>query len=147
MLGYGAEAALHAMRLVCSGLFDQYPNLKIILGHGGEGIPFWLWRMDKGGMRPMSAGGSAPAATNGMRCKKTPSTYIKENFFVNTSGMPWPPVLQFLHSALGADKILFAVDYPAESNTLEVQAIEALKISSSDKEKIFHGNAEKLLGV
>jgi len=167
MLGFGADTALHAMRLICSGLFDECPNLKMILGHGGEGLPFWLWRMDKGGSggakggalaaakgSAPDAGGGAPGAgvgspfgTNPVRCKKSPSYYIKEHFYMNTSGMPWPPVLEFIHNAMGANKILIAVDYPAESNTLAVQAVNSMQISSSDKQKIFHENAEKLLNL
>ncbi|MDB9822229.1 amidohydrolase family protein [Deltaproteobacteria bacterium] len=139
MWGFAADVGLHAMRLICSGLFDEYPGLKIILGHLGEGIPYWLWRLDS------RSGRGTPQ--NGLLCKKKPSQYIKDNFYVTTSGMFWPPVLEFAHSVLGADRILFAVDYPAQLNSEAVKSIESMSISDEDKEKIFHLNAERLLKI
>lgn len=130
MWGYAAEAGLHAMRLICSGLFDTYPKLKIILGHLGEGLPYWLWRMD-------SRSGDFPA-------RHKPSYYVKNNFFVNTSGMFWPPAIEFACRVLGTEKVLFAVDYPSESNVDGVQSIKDLSLGSEEKEKIFQLNAEKL---
>ncbi len=149
--GYAAEAGLHAMRLICSGLFDRYPGLKIILGHGGEGLPALMWRMgmSSDGNQPLRESGGVSPAPIGMsdqiNLKKKPGDYVKDNFYVTTSGMFWGPVLEFLHSAMGPDRVMFAVDYPAESGSLAVKAIESLSISNIDKEKIFHLNAEKLL--
>ena len=116
-----------------SGVFDQFPRLKIILGHLGEAIPYWLWRID----------GKVPF---GM-IKKKPSQYFKENFYISTSGMFWQPVLQFVYSVLGAERILFAVDYPAESIIDAVKCIDSMPISDKDKEKIYYLNAEDLLGL
>ncbi|GAJ22261.1 unnamed protein product, partial [marine sediment metagenome] len=129
--------ALHALRLICSGAFDEYPKLKIILGHLGEALPYWLWRMDAVWQR-------TPLAE---KLRKTPSEYIKDNFFVTTSGMFWQPPLLCSYLALGADRILLAVDYPLESNKKAVQFMDAAPICDSDKEKICHLNAEKLLGL
>jgi 5-carboxyvanillate decarboxylase len=138
--GFAAETGLHAMRLICSGVFDKYPGLKIILGHLGEAIPFWLWRLDS---RLLEEREMDPAAYKNL--KKTPSQYFKDNFYVTTSGMFWQPVLQFVCSVLGADRILFAADYPYESSREAVQFIESMPISDVDKKKICHLNAEKLL--
>lgn len=152
--GYAAEAGLHAMRLIASGLFDKYPGLRIILGHGGEGLPALMWRMGMSGddgnsSQPSEGRGSGTAGPQGMSSqpalKKQPGDYVKDNFYVSTSGMFWAPVLLFLHSALGPDRVLFAVDYPAESSSLAVKVIESLDISDEDKGKIFHLNAERLL--
>lgn len=134
MHGYAADAALCALRLICSGVFDEYPRLKIILGHLGEALPYWLWRMDNHWQRN-------PLAN---KLKKAPSEYIKDNFFITTSGMFWLPPLMCAYLALGADRILFAVDYPFESNKEAVQFIDSVPISDSDKEKICHLNAERL---
>lgn len=139
MLGYGAETALHAMRLICSGLFDKHPGLKIILGHLGEALPFWLWRIDK----PWRDGYQPDEKTS--KLKKRPSDYIKENFFVTTSGMFWEPPLVCTLLALGADKILFAVDHPWEKSINAVNFMDAVAIPDADKEKIYHKNAEELL--
>lgn len=129
--GYAAESSLHAIRLVYSGLFDEFPRLKLMLGHMGEGVPYWLWRLD-------SKGGST-------RLKKKPSAYIKENFYINTSGMFFHPALICSYMALGVDHVLFATDFPSESNKLAVEFMDtAPMLSESDKEKICQLNAEKL---
>jgi 5-carboxyvanillate decarboxylase len=149
--GYAAEAGLHAMRLICSGLFDKCPNLNMILGHGGEGLPYWLWRMGSGaGLEEgEQQEGGHPGMPTGMSSqavlKKDIARYIKENFYVSTSGMFWGPVLQFLNSSMGPDRVLFAVDYPAESSIKAVKAIESLSISNEDKNKIFSLNTMRLL--
>jgi predicted TIM-barrel fold metal-dependent hydrolase len=134
MWGYAAEAGLHAMRLICSGVFDKYPKLQIILGHMGESLPYWLWRMDKS-WRDMPSS---------RKFKKSPSQYVKDNFYITTSGMFWLPALLCAYLGLGADRILFAVDYPHESAELAVQFVDSIPISDGDKEKICHLNAERL---
>jgi len=140
MWGYAIETSLHAMRLILSGVFDQYPGLKIILGHLGEGLPFWLWRMDSRWRRQAAA--SDPLAS---KIKKAPSQYVKDNFFVTTSGMFWQPAFMCVYTALGADRILFAVDYPFEANREAVEFMEGISICDIDKEKVYHLNAERLL--
>jgi len=137
MLGFAAEAGLSAMRLICSGLFDEYPNLKMVLGHLGEAIPFWLSRIDNFWKRgPLS-----------LTLKKTPSQYFKDNFFVTTSGMFSEPAFKCTLSILGADHILFAVDYPMESPQEATELLEGARIERSDKERIYHLNAEKVFSL
>ena len=143
MAGFAAEASLHAMRLICSGVFDRYPRLKIILGHLGEAIPFWLWRIDS--RYEEEKNNDAASAEAYKNLQKLPSQYFKENFYVTTSGMYWEPVLQFVTSVLGSDRILFATDYPYESTTEATQFIESAQIDDDDKEKICHLNAERIL--
>jgi predicted TIM-barrel fold metal-dependent hydrolase len=135
--GYGAETSLHAVRLICSGVFERYPKLKIILGHMGEALPFWLWRLDR--RWTAGAGGSDKGYA------KKPSEYFRDNFYITTSGNFWFPPLQESMLAIGADKILFAVDYPFESNKDGSQFMDSVPISEDDKEKICHLNAERLL--
>ena len=135
MWGFAAEASLHAMRLVCSGLFDQYPNLKIILGHLGEGLPFWIWRLDNRWLKNQF----------GMKIRKRPADYIRDNFIVTTSGMFYHPSLLCTFFSLGVYKILFAVDYPFESCQDAVKFIESAPICNNDKERICHTNAELFL--
>jgi len=138
VLGFSHEVSLHALRLIYSGVFDKYPDLKVILGHIGEAIPYWLGRMDKTW---------PPEVEFPNRPKKLPSEYFKSNFFVATSGVFWQPPLLCAYLTLGADRILFAVDYPIESNEQAVKFIDTAPISDCDKEKICHINAEKLLGL
>jgi 5-carboxyvanillate decarboxylase len=146
--GYAADAGLHAMRLIASGLFDKYPNLQIILAHGGEGLPALMWRMGMGDDNAPPSREGAPAfgpPSRGLLCKKQPGQYVTKNFYVTTSGMFWVPVLEFLHKAMGPDRVLFAVDYPAESSALGVKSVQSMSIANEDKEKIFHLNTERLL--
>ncbi len=140
MLGFAHETGLHAMRLICSGVFDKYPGLKIILGHLGEALPFWLGRMDTRWVREAAA--SDPIAN---KIKKNPSEYVKNNFLVTTSGILWQPALLCTYLSLGAERILFSVDYPLQSSKETVEFIDGAPISDIDKEKIYHLNAEKLL--
>ena len=135
--GYGAETSLHAVRLICSGVFEKYPKLKIVLGHLGEGLPFWLWRLDR--RWKAGAGGSDQGYS------RIPSEYFRDNFYITTSGNFWFPALQECMLAIGADRILFAVDYPFESSREGAQFVDALPISYADKEKIAYQNAAKLL--
>ncbi len=135
--GYGAETSLHAVRLICCGVFEKYPRLQIILGHLGEALPYWLWRLDR--RWAAGAGGSDRGYA------KLPSGYFRDNFYVTTSGNFWFPPLQECMLALGADRILFAVDYPFESSRDGVEFMNNAPISQSDKEKICFRNAEKLL--
>jgi 5-carboxyvanillate decarboxylase len=138
--GFAAEVGLHAMRLICSGLFDKYPKLQIILGHLGEALPFWLWRIDN--HRWEQAGMPDPLAP---KVAKKLSQYVKENFYVTTSGNFFLPAFMCAYMALGADRIMFAVDHPMESSKDAVELIEKAPVCDGDKEKIFHLNAEKLL--
>jgi predicted TIM-barrel fold metal-dependent hydrolase len=106
--GYGAETSLHAVRLICSGVFEKYPKLQIILGHMGEALPFWLWRLDR--RWKAGAGGYDKGYS------RIPSEYFRDNFYITTSGNFWFPPLQESMLSIGVDKILFAVDYPFESS-------------------------------
>jgi predicted TIM-barrel fold metal-dependent hydrolase len=137
MWGFGSETGLHAMRLICSGIFDEYENLKIILGHLGEAIPFWLWRID-------NFWGKTPLSNS---LKKIPSQYFKDNFAVSTSGMFSEPALNYVITVLGADNILFAVDYPFDSPETAIKFISESRIDENDKEKICHLNAERIFSL
>lgn len=136
ILGFAVDVSLHVMRLIYSGLFDEYPNLKIILGHLGEGLPYWLPRLDfywkkKWVDKPPPIGAR-------------PSEYLKKNFTVTTSGIFFQPAFMCSYLALGADRITFAVDYPYEETDEALEFMAAAPISDLDKEKIYHLNAEKL---
>jgi len=136
MWGFAAEAGLHAMRLICSGLFDAHPKLNIVLGHLGEAIPFWLWRIDNSWQK-------------GPRTfpRNKPSEYFRQNFYVTTSGMFDENAFMCVYRILGAERIMFAVDYPYEVNDKGTKFIDALRIDEADKARICHLNAEKLLGL
>jgi len=138
-LGYAADVSLHAMRLIYSGLFDKYPKLKIILGHMGEGLPFWLNRLDFFWLKPQV--GVKP------KIERKPSDVFKNNFTITISGMCFAPAFMCSYLALGADRIAFAVDYPYEKTEEALQFMQEIPICDSDKEKIYHLNAERLFNL
>lgn len=137
--GFQMETGLHAMRLIVSGVFDQFPTLKVVLGHMGEGMPYWLYRMDY--MYKSYTGGHG-------KLKKTPSQYVKDNILITTSGMFDHKVLKYCNEALGPDNIIFAIDYPYQQNSVEAaNFMNSSPLSEADNEKIAHGNAEKIFHI
>lgn len=138
--GFAAETGLHALRLIVSGVFDRFPRLKIVLGHLGEGLPFWLYRIDF-----MHAGIVRSNRSEGARpLKKRPSDYLRENFHYTTSGMPWQPAISFVQQQMGMDRVMYAMDYPYQYVADEVAAMDALPLSDEHKKMFFQANAEAL---
>ena len=135
--GFAVDTSCHFLRLVFAGVFDAYPKLKIILGHLGEGLPFAMHRLDEHT--------AAAAARRGL--KRRPIEYLKENLLVTTSGNWFEPAFQCTLAALGADKILFAVDWPYEANKTGTEFLKKISVSDEQREKIAYGNAERLLGL
>jgi len=136
--GFKVETGLHAMRLILSGIFDELPNLKIILGHCGEGIPFWLHRLD-------TRYGDSAVRRN--KLQRKPSEYFRDNFAVTTSGMHWNPVLKYCVEVLGIANVMFAVDYPFENTTQAVQGLLSADFSDAEKGMIFHRNAANTFSI
>jgi len=131
--GWHAELGMHCLRLMVSGLFDRLPKLKIIIGHLGENLPFSIARAD------------AVLARDAEHLKRRVADYFCENFYLTTSGyFTLPPLLCALQ-VVGADRILFSVDYPFSPNTEGCDFLSSLPISPEDREKIAHGNADRLL--
>jgi len=133
--GFAVDTSCHFLRIVFAGVFDAYPRLRIILGHLGEGLPFAMHRLNDHTWRS--------AARRGLR--KTPLQYMRENLLVTTSGNWYEPAFLCTLLALGADNILFAIDWPYEANKTGMEFLRKLSISDADKEKIAHLNAERVL--
>jgi 2,3-dihydroxybenzoate decarboxylase len=133
--GFAVDTSIHFLRILFAGVFDAYPRLKIILGHLGEGLPFAMHRMNDLSYRS--------AARRGL--KKQPIEYIRDNLFVTTSGNWYEPAFLCALLALGADKILFAADWPYEANKTAAEFLRKISINDLDREKIAHLNAERLL--
>ena len=140
MAGYGwhAETGLHCLRLMSSGVFDRFPKIKIIVGHMGDHLPFNIARADHvlGGIA--SQGKKPPF-------KRSLVEYFKDNFYATTSGYFSIEPFHCAFEVLGADHILFSVDYPYADNADGYKFISTLPVSPEDLEKISHGNAERLL--
>ena len=134
---FGAETAVHALRLIGSGLFDDHPRLNIILGHFGEGLPFYLWRIDNHG-KWMNAPHKSAA-------RRPATDYFRENFHVTTSGHLSTPALLHALSEIGADRIMFSADYPFEDLLEAAQWFDSASIDESDRVRIGRANAIKLL--
>ena len=130
--GFTVETATQGIRLVLSGIFDHYPRLKIILGHLGEGLPFYLWRINMA----LTRDGAGPSWFRDAFC---------EHFWVTTSGFFSDPALLCCMLELGADRILFSVDYPFVQNAPGTAWMERAQLSAEDKAKILSGNAKRLL--
>lgn len=136
--GFQMETGVHAMRLIVSGVFDQFPNLKIVLGHMGEALPYWLYRIDY----------MYRAYTRGQsKLKKMPSQYVRDNFWITTSGMNTHPVLKYCVEVLGADHVMFAIDYPYQESPEAADFMNSAPLSAADCEKIAHGNAERVFHI
>lgn len=142
--GYQAEAGTHAVRLIMSGVFDRHPNLKVVLGHLGEALPFWLQRLDNRYHWTFQAAGKNLSM---VKLELTPSEYIRRNFVVTTSGMDDPAVLAFCLSRLGEDDIMFAIDYPYEDSAPAAAFLRDADLTDSQRAKISHGNAERLFHI
>jgi len=130
------ETATHALRLVFSGVFDRFPNARLILGHMGETLPYLLWRLDS--RWEISNRGA-------MRLELPPSAYFRRNIWVTTSGVCADAPLRCAMDAMGEDRVLFAVDYPFEQPAEAHDWIEAAPITDAQRRKICYDNAADLL--
>lgn len=139
--GFPIDASLHALRPILSGVFDDHPRLKIVLGHMGEGLPFWLPRVDK----KMALFQSIQPPKR--KLQKPPSQYFLENFWITTSGMNYEAPLMLAHQVMGPDRILFAVDYPFEEAEEPVRVVDGAPISDEDKTRIYQTNAERVFNL
>ena len=136
--GFQTETALHALRLIVTGTFDRFPNLKIVLGHLGEGIPFWLDRFDR--QYGNSRGTSDRNPT--WKAKRLPSDYFDENFYTTSSGHNWDPAVRFVEDIVGEDRLMFGIDYPYAN--CKQQTDQAATIELKNPSKFYHLNAEKV---
>jgi len=133
--GWHVDAGLHALRLIAGGVFDRFPRLQIIIGHMGEAIPYMLERTNL----------TLPKRVTGLQ--RDVKAYFTENFHVTTSGFFSNAPLLCLLLVVGADRVMFAVDYPYSSNEEGRAFLDGAPLSPEDREKIAHLNAERLLGL
>ena len=136
--GYGVETGTHAVRLMLSGVLDRFPRLRIVLGHIGEALPFWLWRLDYM---------AAPGSRAGLRNRLKPSEYFRRNFAITTSGLEDPAVLSVGVEKIGVDNVMWAIDYPFQPTAPAVAFVESAPLSDQQREQVAHGNAERIFGI
>jgi gamma-resorcylate decarboxylase len=133
---FGQETAVHALRLMASGLFDRYPRLAIVLGHMGEGLPYSMWRVDN-----RNAWVKAPKR---YPARKNLGAYFQSNFYLTTSGNFRTQTLIDAILEVGADRILFSTDWPFENIDHAADWFDAASISDADRQKIGRQNARRL---
>ncbi len=130
--GFTVETATQAIRMILGGVFEAHPQLKIILGHLGEGLPFYLWRINMG----LTRDGAGPTWFRDT---------FSEHFWITTSGFFSDPALLCCMMEMGIDRILFSIDYPFVDNQPGAKWLETLPLSGEDKEKLLNGNVKRLL--
>lgn len=137
--GWPVETGTHLLRLICGGVFDRHPNLKVIVGHMGELIPFCFTRLNVG--LTMAGWLDAPASTS----RNSLGYYLRQNVFITSSGVFDVPVFDCARAMLGLDNLMFSVDYPFQDNFAAMEFLERCGLPSEDKEHFAHRTAESLL--
>ena len=136
---FSAETAVHALRLIGSGLFDKHPRLRMVLGHLGEGIPVQLWRID--GRNGWMMAPHKYAAKHGV------GHYFRKHFHLTTSGNFHTPSLVNAMTEMGAERVMFSVDWPFEDVGQGCDWFDQAEISEAERMKIGRANAIKLFNL
>ena len=143
IFGFGVETGMHLLRLITTGIFDRYPDLQIAVGHGGEAIPYWLYRIDF-----MHKAGVASQRYERLKpLKKGMVACLRENVLATTSGLPFPPAIKLMLEVMGEDRVMYAMDYPYEYVADEVRAHDLLDIPDTTKKKLMQTNAERVFAL
>jgi predicted TIM-barrel fold metal-dependent hydrolase len=133
--GWHVETATHVLRIVLGGVFDRYPKLQLVIGHMGEGLPFFLPRLELA---------LPPEATN---LDRPVGAYLRENVHYTFGGFNWNQAFLDLLLQVGAQRIMFSTDHPYAPMQEARNFLHRLPVSPTDRDKISHGNAERLLGL
>ena len=133
--GYGwhQEVLIQCIRMITYGVFDRFPQLKIIIGHMGEGLPFYYKRIIEDMGEPTK---------NSL--KKPIEQYFQDNFWITTSAFPQTELLDLLLKFVSVDRVMFATDYPFADIKAQTDWFRGVDLPRKDKEKIAFRNAEKL---
>ena len=132
--GWHIETAIHVIRIILGGVFDEFPRLQIVIGHMGEAIPFMLDRIDE-----------TTAAEAKSLLRRSVRQTILDHVWITTSGFFTMAPFMAALMTFGADRIMFSVDYPFSSNARARAFLDALPVSPTDRAKIAHGNADRLM--
>jgi predicted TIM-barrel fold metal-dependent hydrolase len=132
--GWHIETAVHVLRLILGGAFDRFPKLQLVIGHLGEGLMSLFQRLDA----------MTPAMT---KLKRPMTSYLRENVHYTVSGFNFPATFLNLLLEVGVSRIMFSADHPYQSMVKARAFLDQLPVSEADRERIAHGNAEKLFGV
>jgi len=131
--GWHIDTAVHVLRIILSGAFDRYPKLQLIIGHMGEALPFMLQRVDHNLSRHVT------------KLDRSVAAYLRENVSYTFSGFNYTPTFLDLLLEVGVERIMFSADYPYASMATATSFLGGLPVSPADRERIAHGNTERLL--
>ena len=131
--GWHIETAIHVIRLILGGAFDRYPSLQLVIGHMGEALPFMLPRID------------FTLPTDVTKLDRPIAAYLRENLHYTFGGFNWTQTFLDLLLQVGVDRIMFSADYPYRSMVWARTFLDQLPVSTADRDRIAHGNAERLL--
>ena len=133
--GWHIETAIHLLRMILGGVFDRHPKLQVVIGHMGEAIPFMLPRMNRN---------LPPQVT---KLARPFGDYLRQNVHYTFGGFNFAPTFLNLLLEVGVERIMFSVDYPYGSMDEGKSFLQHIPVSETDRERIAHGNAERLFGV
>ncbi|AMN44526.1 amidohydrolase family protein [Rhodoplanes sp. Z2-YC6860] len=133
--GWHIETGVHLIRMILGGVFDRYPKLQVVIGHLGEGVPFMLPRLNRN-MPPEMTKLQRPLAA-----------YLRENVHYTFAGFNFPATFLDLLLEVGAERIMFSVDHPFGSMVEARTFLDNIPITQTDRERIAHGNAERLFKI
>jgi uncharacterized protein len=131
--GWHIETATHVLRIILGGVFDRHPRLQLVIGHMGEGLPFMMPRLERNLPRELT------------KRDRPIGACLRENVHYTFSGFNFTPTFLDLLLEVGADRILFSADHPYASMAEARAFLDQLPVSPADRERIAHGNAERLL--
>ena len=138
--GFGVETGLHLLRMITTGVFDRFPKLTVVVGHLGEALPFWMYRLDY--MHRAGVVSKRYARMKPLQGKV--SDYLRRNVYVTTSGFAWEPAIKLCQDVLGVDRVLYAMDYPYQHDLAEVSATDNMDMPDDVKKLLFQTNAERV---
>ncbi|WP_420562941.1 amidohydrolase family protein [Thalassobaculum sp.] len=136
--GYGwhQEVITQCLRLILTGAFDRFPNLQMIIGHMGEGLPFFYERI---------VGDMGDVTEDALN--KPLGQYFNDNFWYTTSAFFQDELLHLLLRYISVDRVMFGTDYPFADMKQGTDWFRAVDLPREAKEKIAFRNAEKLFGI
>jgi 5-carboxyvanillate decarboxylase len=142
--GFAVEVSTHMLTIIASGALDRFPRLKFVLGHLGEGLPYWLYRFDYMQWHLMRPG--IPARPEPVKLEMKISDYIRRNVWATTSGMPAPEPIRFAQRQIGDDHVLYAMDYPYQNEAFEVKMTEEA-LTDADRKPFWEDIARALFHI
>ncbi len=140
IFGFGVDTGLHALRMMTAGVFDRFPKLQLILGHMGEALPFWLYRLDYMHRATVRSG----RYPNVKPLQRGIPELMRSNVLVTNSGVADPLAIKFSQAQLGVDRVLYAMDYPYQYEVSEVLTLDAMEMPAADKKAFFEDNARRV---